>query len=89
MRKRQSRHAGLTTVDVVLGLLRAHVIKAKLEEAGIPVLLDYESLGPVYGITVDGLGEVHVLVPTERADEARALIHDEPAPSREHSPTEA
>jgi len=70
----RSHHPDLTTVHVAQGLLRAQVIKAKLEEAGIPVLLNYESVGPVIGITVDGLGAVHVLVPTRYADDARALI---------------
>lgn len=70
----RSRHPGLTVVHVAQGLLNAQVIKAKLEEAGIPVLLDYESVGPIIGITVDGLGEVRVLVPDKCADEARALI---------------
>jgi hypothetical protein len=71
-----SRHPGLTIVHVAQGLLNAQVIKAKLEEAGIPVLLDYESVGPIIGITVDGLGEVRVLVPDKCADEARALIEE-------------
>jgi hypothetical protein len=53
------------------------VIKSKLEAAGIPVLLDYESAGPIIGITVDGLGEVRVLVPQDRAQEARDLIREE------------
>jgi hypothetical protein len=61
---------------VVQGLLQAQVIKAKLETADIPVLLDYESLGPVFGITVDRLGEVRVLVPDRHVDEARALIEE-------------
>jgi hypothetical protein len=73
-RAERSRHPGLTVVHVAQGLLNAQVIKAKLEEAGIPVLLDYESVGPIIGITVDGLGEVRVLVPDKCADEARALI---------------
>lgn len=70
----RSRYPGLTVVHVAQGLLRAQVIKSKLEDAGIPVLLDYESVGRVIGITVDGLGEVRVMVPTEHADEARTLI---------------
>jgi hypothetical protein len=61
-------------VHVAQGLLKAQVIKTKLEDASIPVLLDYESVGPVIGLTVDGLGEVRVLVPNSYADEARALI---------------
>jgi hypothetical protein len=72
--ERRSRHPALTVVHVAQGLLKAHVIKAKLEEAGIPVLLEYESAGPVIGVTVDGLGEVRVLVPLRYADQARALI---------------
>ena len=74
MGQRQSRHPALAVVHVAQGLPKAHVVKAKLEEAGIPVLLEYESAGPVIGITVDGLGEVRVLVPVRYADEARALI---------------
>jgi hypothetical protein len=77
MRKKSSRHAGLTRVCVTAGLLQAQVIKSKLEDAGIPVLLDYESVGPIIGITVDGLGEVHVLVPDKDADEARALTEEQ------------
>jgi hypothetical protein len=60
------------------GLLGAQVIRSKLEAAGIPALLRYESAGPVFGITVDGLGAVRVLVPEELADEARALIEELP-----------
>lgn len=76
VRRDMSDHANseLTTVYVEHGLLRAQVIKAKLEDAGIPVLLKYESVGPVMGITVDGLGEVRVLVPSQYANVARALI---------------
>lgn len=73
-RAERSRHPGLTVVHVAQGLLNAQVIKAKLEEAGIPALLDYESVGPIIGVTVDGLGEVRVLVSDRCADEARILI---------------
>ncbi len=67
---------GLSTVHVTWGLLRAQVVKAKLEQAGIPVLLQYESIGLVYGVTFDGLGEVHVLVPNRYVEEARALLEE-------------
>lgn len=66
----------LTIVYIEHGLLRAQVIKAKLEDAGIPVLLKYESVGPVMGITVDGIGEVRILVPSRYANAARALIDE-------------
>ena len=65
---------GMTTVYRTAGLMQAEIIKGRLESAGIPVMLDYESLGRVMGITVDGLGEVRILVPNERADEAKELL---------------
>lgn len=75
---------GMTLVYRTAGMLQAEVIKGRLESAGIPVMLDYESLGRVYGLIVDGLGEVRILVPTERAEDAKALLEsaaadDEPA----------
>ena len=65
---------GMTTVYRTAGLMQAEIIKGRLESAGIPVMLDYESLGRVMGITVDGLGEVRILVPNGRADEAKELL---------------
>jgi hypothetical protein len=69
---------GLVTVYVSAGQLPALAIKAKLEAAGIPALLEYESAGVVLGLTVDGLGEVRVLVPAEDAADALALLTEEP-----------
>jgi hypothetical protein len=56
------------------GELEANVIKSHLESEGIPVILQYESAGRVFGLTVDGLGEVRILVPHEFADEAKQII---------------
>lgn len=58
------------------GMLRAQVIRSKLEAFGIPCLLRYESAGPVLGITVDGLGAVRVWVPRRLAEEARSVINE-------------
>jgi hypothetical protein len=68
----------LVCVRTCQGLLLGELYKSKLEAAAIPVLLKYDAAGPVYGITVDGLGEVRVMVPSEFADEARALLVDLP-----------
>ena len=70
------RREGLETVYRAAGLLLAQVIKGRLEASGIPAVLDYESLGPVLGVTVDALGEVRVMVPVALADEARALLEE-------------
>ena len=59
---------------MVQGQIEAQIIKAKLESEAIPVHLSYESAGVVYGLTLDGLGEVKILVPEECLARARALI---------------
>ncbi len=67
----------LITVYWSQGMLGAQVVKAKLESAGVPVLLKYESVGQVIGLTVDGLGRVEVRVPAAWADDARALLMED------------
>ena len=57
-----------------LGSLDAEVMKAALETADIPVQLLYETVGRIYALDNMQLGEVKVLVPPDRADEARELL---------------
>jgi hypothetical protein len=54
--------------------MEAQIIKGRLESEGIPVLLSYESAGLVYGITIDGLGEVKIMVPKHLAEEAKEIL---------------
>jgi hypothetical protein len=54
--------------------MEAHIIKGRLENEGIPVLLSYESAGLVYGITVDGLGEVKIMVPRHLTEDAKEIL---------------
>jgi hypothetical protein len=54
----------------------AQIYKSNLEAHGIPVLLRYESAGLLFGITVDGLGQVRIMVPAEFAEEAEAVLED-------------
>ncbi len=61
-------------IDAVQGELTAHVIKSHLESEGIPVLLQYESAGAIFGLTLDGLGEVKILVPQDLVEEAKHII---------------
>jgi len=67
----------MVTVYAAQGMLAAEVIKGKLQSAGIPALLAYESVGPIYGLTVDGLGLVRVQVPHRFAEDALALINED------------
>jgi hypothetical protein len=54
--------------------MEAQIIKGRLESEGIPVLLSYESAGLIYGLTVDGLGEVKIMVPQHLAEEAKEIL---------------
>ena len=69
-----SSRPDFVAICTVQGELAAHVIKSHLESEGIPVILEWESAGRVYGLTVDGLGQVTVLVPQELAEEAKHII---------------
>ncbi len=61
------------------GHLRANAAKSKLEACGIPALLAYDSTSLIFGLTVDGIGEVRVLVPEQYAEEAQDILaEDEP-----------
>ena len=62
------------TVYKAYGEPEAHIIKGKLESEGIPVILKYESAGPVIGIIVDGLGQVQVQVPEDMVEVAREIL---------------
>ena len=54
--------------------MEAQIIKGRLESEGIPVLLRYESAGLIYGLTIDGLGEVKIMVPQRLAEEAKEIL---------------
>ncbi len=59
----------------------AQIYKSKLEAMGIPVLLKYDSASLVFGITVDSLGQVRVMVPRAYASAAEAMLDvDAPLP---------
>jgi len=54
---------------------RAQIIKTKLESENIPVRLQRETIGLLYGITFDGLGGVKILVPKEYQQKAEVIIN--------------
>ncbi len=64
----------LEVIETVHGDIVASVLKSHLESEGIPVLLQYEAVGRVYGLTVNGLGQVKILVPRDLAEKAREII---------------
>lgn len=61
----------LTSVE---GSMEAEIIKSKLESYQIPVLLQYEAAGRIFGITMDGLGKVKIMVPESFLAEAKKVL---------------
>ena len=58
----------------VSGMAEAKIIAGRLEAEGIPATLKYEAVGVIYNITIDGLGEVKILIPGDRLEEAKAAL---------------
>jgi len=56
------------------GLAKANVIAGRLTAEGIRTCLSYESAGAIYGITIDGLGEVRILVPAAEKERAAEIL---------------
>jgi hypothetical protein len=56
------------------GGINAESILTALHGHGIPARLEGEILGAIYGLTLDGLGEVSIFVPREYEEEARSFM---------------
>ena len=66
------KREGFEVVYRVWGSMQAEVIRGRLEASGIPALLDSES--SMLPFSVAEMGEVRILVPSDRAEEARELL---------------
>jgi Putative prokaryotic signal transducing protein len=58
----------------VPGGINAESIVAALHGRGIPARSYGEIVGEIYGLTLDGLGEVTIAVPEEYLEEARSIL---------------
>jgi hypothetical protein len=61
-------------VATAAGMTQANLITGRLASDGIPTRLRYEAAGTIYAITVDGLGEVKILVPVPDWERAKELL---------------
>ncbi|MDD5723014.1 MAG: DUF2007 domain-containing protein [Syntrophales bacterium] len=59
---------------VAAGMIDANIVAGRLETEGIPVRLQYEAVGVIYGLTIDGLGEVRLLVPAGHMEKALEVL---------------
>ena len=67
-------------VATASGMTQANIITGRLQSEGIRTKLRYEAAGSIYAITIDGLGEVRILVPLadwERAKEVLSRAYDD------------
>ena len=60
--------------NVSSGMINANIVAGRLETEGIPVKLQYEAVGVIYGLTLDGLGEVRIMVPSSHLERAREVL---------------
>ena len=56
------------------GMINANIIVGRLETEGIPTRLKYEAVGAIYPITIDGLGEVRIMVPGNYLEYASEVL---------------
>jgi hypothetical protein len=66
----------LVKVYTTAGDLEAEFIKGFLHGQGIEATISQESVARTLGLTVGRLGQVKILVPEDKADEAIALLKE-------------
>jgi hypothetical protein len=56
------------------GMTQANIIVGRLATEDIPTRVKYDAAGPIYAITINGLGEVKILVPATALQKARSVL---------------
>jgi hypothetical protein len=69
-----SKNTKMVEIFRAAGEAEAHVVKGLLDSNGIDSLLRSNAAPSVHMFTIDGMGEVRILVDAAKADEARSLI---------------
>lgn len=72
----QTSHPQWVVLEAIAGELQAELLRGLLEAQGIPVQLSQEGAGRAIGLSVGPLGEVDVLVPSDRLAEAQQVMAD-------------
>jgi hypothetical protein len=71
---KETDDAAWKLVATASGMTQAKIIAGRLESEGIAARLRYEAAGSIYAITIDGLGEVRILVPVADWEQAKELL---------------
>ena len=65
-----------TVVHTAQGEFEETQVRSFLAAHDIPTMIRGEALRKTHGLTLDGLGQVEILVAPENAEEARRLLRD-------------
>ena len=76
--RKPSKETGLVELTRVLGPVEAEVIKSFLMNHGISCILQGQMVQSVYPMTVDGMGELRVMVSEDDLALAKELLADRP-----------
>ncbi|MDA8125787.1 MAG: DUF2007 domain-containing protein [Deltaproteobacteria bacterium] len=71
---KERNHPLWEVVAKASGMTQANIMTGRLASEGIATQLRYEAAGAIYGITIDGLGEVRILVPVPDWERAKAIL---------------
>lgn len=67
----------LICLKEVHNIFEAEIIKAKLKQAGIKVFLKKEAIRELYGLTMNGLGRIEVMVNAKDLKKAKAILKEQ------------
>jgi hypothetical protein len=73
----------LRELTTVMGPVEAEVIKTFLESQGIPCILRGQMAQSIYPFSVDGMGQIKIMVSEADYDEARELLEQRPPKEEE------
>lgn len=69
------------------GLLEAQLLQTRLEGSGMRVQLRYETAARLFGLTLDGLGKIQVLVPQSQREDALEILNAPEVEEEDDTPT--
>lgn len=73
----QQQFHGWQIIAEVYNHDEAYFLTGLLNSVEIPVKMERETLGNIYGLTVGPLATIKILVPCERADDAQKLLAEQ------------
>jgi hypothetical protein len=82
-KRKADKSLKLRELTRVMGPVEAEVIKSFLESQGIPCILGGQMVQSIYPFSVDGMGELRVMVSETDYALAKELLAERPLPEKE------